>query len=380
MIYFDNSATTPLSEAAFESYQTVIDQYFGNPSSLHALGEVSSKLLKQARISLAQQVGVEADEIFFTSGGTEGDNWVIKGTAFAKQYYGKHIITTKIEHPAVRESMRFLETLGFEVSYLSVDDQGQIDLDELKRTLRQDTILVSIIAVNNEVGSVQLLDSIGDVLKAYPTIHYHVDAVQTVGKIDVPLGVDSRIDMAVFSSHKFHGPRGCGFVYKKKGRTLASLMHGGGQELNERSGTENLPSIVAMSRAFRLIKDSEKQTRPHLVTLNQLLRSGLAQYDHIQIFTPQDAAPHILCFGIRGIRGEVLVHALEAHDIYVSTTSACSSRRAQESSTLIAMGYTHQLAQTAVRISLTETNTEQEVQRFLTVIGMVYNDTSAVHQ
>lgn len=380
MIYFDNSATTKLSPEALKSYQTVSELYFGNPSSLHELGDKSSKLLMKARVTIADQLGVEADEIFFTSGGTEGDNWAIKGTAFKKSYYGKHIITTRIEHPAVHQPMKFLETMGFEVTYLSVDHRGKIDLDELKRALRKDTILLSVIAVNNEVGVIQDLQAIGELLADYPTVHFHIDAVQTVGKTDIILGESSRIDMAVFSSHKFHGPRGCGFIYIKKGKELAPLIHGGGQEVNYRSGTENLPSIVAMAKAFRLIKESESNTRKHITRLMNALRSGLELYDNIYIFTPKDAAKHIVCFGIKGIRGEVMVHALEDRDIYVSTTSACSSRNSTSSSTLNAMGYKPKIAETAIRISLTESNTMEEIHKFLEVIDELYNDFQSIHK
>lgn len=194
MIYFDNSATTKMFPEAVQSYQTVSEQYFGNPSSLHELGDVSSKLLKQARASIAQQLGVQSEEIFFTSGGTEGDNWIIKGTAFKKQYYGKHIITTRIEHSAVNHAMDFLEDLGFEITYLPVNKAGQVDLAELREALRSDTILVSMIALNNEVGVIQNLEAIGEILREYPTVHFHIDAVQTVGKMDLKLGPESRIE------------------------------------------------------------------------------------------------------------------------------------------------------------------------------------------
>lgn len=380
MIYFDNSATTKMFPEAVQSYQTVSEQYFGNPSSLHELGDVSSKLLKQARASIAQQLGVHVEEIFFTSGGTEGDNWMIKGTAFKKQYYGKHIITTRIEHSAVNHAMDFLEGLGFEITYLPVNKAGQVDLVELREALRSDTILVSIIALNNEVGVIQNLEAIGEILREYPTVHFHIDAVQTVGKMDLKLGPESRIDMAVFSSHKFHGPRGCGFVYLKRGKDVTPLIHGGGQEMNQRSGTENLPAIVAMAKAFRLVKESEQATQHQLKQLTDRLKQGLHQYKQITVFTPEEAsAVHIVCFGIKGVRGEVVVHALEEHDIYVSTTSACSSKSGGTSGTLSAMGFAPQVAETAVRISLTGSNTMAEVEQFLDVLDELYQNFDVIH-
>ena len=366
MIYFDNSATTPIDPSVLETYQKVSENYFGNPSSLHKLGDSPTKLLQQARTQIAQMLEVEAAEIYFTSGGTEGDNWAIKGTAIEKARFGKHIITSSVEHPAVYETMKQLESLGWEVTYLPVSSQGIIAIEDLKNALREDTVLVSIMAVNNEVGSVQLLEEIGAVLEDYPNIHFHVDAVQALGLVDLELGKNSRIDIAVFSGHKFKGPRGIGFIYLKEGRQLAPLLTGGGQEKNMRSGTENLPAIVAMARAVRLSFENMKEKRAHLKKLQSKLRIYLEKQEKVTIFSPIEQAPHILCFGIEGIRGEVTVHALEDYEIYVSTTSACSSRATDaESSTLSAMGVEKAVAETASRVSFSATNTEAEIDKFI---------------
>lgn len=214
MIYFDNSATTSISKDALESYRLVSEQYYGNPSSLHELGELASQLLQQSRLQIAQELGVDADEIYFTSGGTEGDNWAIKGTAWQKKDWGQHLITSSIEHPAVSRAFGQLEDLGFEVTYLPVDSKGCVNPKDLKSAIRPDTTLVSIMAVNNEIGSIQPIEEIGEVLIDYPKISFHVDAVQALASIDLKLK-DSRIDLATFSAHKFHGPRGVGFLYKK---------------------------------------------------------------------------------------------------------------------------------------------------------------------
>lgn len=371
MIYFDNSATTKIYPESLESYMKVSQNYFGNPSSLHELGEVASKLLQQSRAQIATTLNVKPNEIYFTSGGSEGDNWVIKGTALEKSFYGKHLITTKIEHPAVTNTMKQLEKEGFEVTYLNVDEQGQIKLDELKKALRKDTILLSIIAVNNETGVVQPIREIGELLKDYPTVHFHIDAVQS-NHIELALGRESRVDMAVFSAHKFHGPRGVGFVYIKEGKNLTPLIHGGGQESSARSSTENLPAIAAMAKSFRL--HHEKAKTADLRALTDLLRNKLKTYSDVTIFSPKDASPHILCFGIKHVRGEVTVHAFEKHQIYISTTSACSSKNTNDSSTLLAMKIPHHIAETAVRVSLSELNTQEEMESFITALEAIYKE------
>lgn len=366
MIYFDNSATTKVEPSVLTTYQKVSEQYYGNPSSLHQLGDITSKLLQQSRAQIAQELGVQPSEIYFTSGGTEGDNWAIKGTALEKERFGKHLITSSVEHPAVHETMKQLEGQGWDVTFLSADEAGVISVDDLKEALREDTVLVSIMAVNNEVGSMQPIEEIGAVLKDYPAIHFHVDAVQSLGLTDLKLGKDSRVDMAVYSGHKFKAPRGIGFMYLKDGRQLAPLLTGGGQEQDMRSGTENLPAIAAMARAVRLTFENKKEKQEHLRKLQTKLRAYLEEKEKVKIFTPKEHAPHILCFGIEGIRGEVTVHALEEYDIFISTTSACSSRATDiDSSTLRAMGVPKYIAETANRVSFSAENTEAEVEEFI---------------
>lgn len=372
MIYFDNAATTELNESVLDSYLQVSRKYYGNPSSLHSKGEEANSLLKQSRKQIASLMAVEPEEIFFTSGGTEGDNWAIKGTAIEKVEFGKHIISTVIEHPAVIKSLDQLEKLGWDVTYLSVDAEGRIDIEELKESIRKDTVLVSIMAVNNEMGSIQPLTEIGKVLEAYPTIHFHVDAVQAVGKLDLHLA-ESRIDIAVFSGHKFHAPKGTGFVYLKKGRQLAPLMSGGGQENGMRSGTENVPGNVALAKALRILLDQSAEKRRELNRLKRELTDYLSIFDKVTLFTPENSAPHIVCFGVHNIRGEIIVHALEKEGIFVSTTSACSSKRKTKTPTVQDMGYSKNEAESAVRISLSHYNTLEEVEQFKDVFNAVYH-------
>ena len=379
MIYFDNSATTHINEEVLQTFMEVTKNINANPSSIHELGDKAAALMYQSRAQIASLLAVTPEEIYFTSGGTEGDNWAIKGTAIEKRVYGNHIITTTIEHPAVSESIHQLEQFGFEVTYLPVDRMGIISIEDLKKAIREDTILVSVMAVNNEVGSLQPIEEIGEVLKKYPTIHFHVDAVQAVGKIPLLLGVDSRIDIAVFSSHKFHGPKGTGFIYLKKGRKIAPLIDGGGQESRMRSGTENVAGIAATGKALRLTltdtfdkQEKQKEIRDYLI-------SELTSYKKVVLFSTEAGAPHIVCFALKGIRGEVLLHAFEKESIYISTTSACSSKKKKSSSTLSAMHIPDTLAVDAVRVSLSDLSTMEEAIQFMRVFKILYKRFQNIH-
>ena len=380
MIYFDNSATTPIFPQSLDAYIKTSQRIIGNPSSLHDLGNQANRLLQQARKQIAELITVTPDEIYFTSGGTEGDNWVLKGTMIEKREYGNHMIISGIEHPAVSETAEQLKSLGVEVSIAPVNNQGFVIVDELKKLIRKDTVLVSIMAVNNEIGSIQPILEISELLKEYPKIHFHVDAVQAIGKVSLSEWLTERVDFATFSAHKFHGPRGIGFIYWKKGRRLASLLNGGGQEKNQRSGTENVPAIVAMAKALRIALDRKLQKPDHTKHLKEALINALKAYEKVTIFSEgEDYAPHILCFSLKGIRGEVLVHALEEKQIFISTTSACSSRKHLASSTLHAMHVTDDLATSAVRISLDESNSMAEVEQFMIIFKQLYKKFSTIN-
>ena len=363
MIYFDNAATTKIYDDALTSYVQVSQKFFGNPSSLHQLGVDAYQVLTKARAQVASLLSVLPEEIFFTSGGTESNNWAIKGTALEKSVFGKHIITTKIEHPSVIQTCKQLERFGFEVTYLDVDSKGIVSVDQLKESLRKDTILVSVMAVNNEVGAVQPIAEIAKVLEEYPSIHFHVDCVQAVERASQLLSI-GRIDLLSLSAHKFHGPRGVGIMYKKFGRKIQALLTGGGQEKGERSTTENLPGIVATTKALRMALEEKSVTGE----LRSQLWKELATKSEIRIFSPEDGASHVLCFAIKGVRGEVVVHAFENHGIYISTTSACSSKKADSSSTLYAMDVPNEWATGAVRVSFSNDNTKEEVEQFIDVL------------
>lgn len=374
MIYFDNSATTKVHPEVLTTYTKVSEAIWGNPSSLHKMGENAYNLLEQSRAQIAELLGCQKEEIFFTSGGTEGDNWAIKGTALEKGIYGKHMITTQVEHPAVLNSMKQLEKLGFEVTYLPVDENGRVSVLDLKQALRKDTILVSVMAVNNEVGTIQPLKEIARVLTDHPKVHFHVDAVQAVGKGLTDLIMDERVDLVTFSGHKFHAPRGVGFLYKKAGRKLAPLLSGGGQEKNLRSSTENLPAIAAMAKALRLLLENETKNVAHEQAIRQKIFEHLQAFDKVTPFSQLDDkfAPHILCFAIAGVRGETIVHAFEDQGVFISTTSACSSKKGQVSSTLHAMQVDDKIATSAVRVSLDENNTMAQADKFNQIFDDIY--------
>ena len=374
MIYFDNSATTKILPDVLSTYETVSQKIWGNPSSLHNFGENAWNLQEQARQQIAKLFGVKTSEIIFTSGGSEGDNWVIKGTAMAKHRFGKHIITTSVEHAAVKNALEQLKDFGFEVTYLPVDKEGRINPADVKAAIRPDTILVSIMAVNNEIGTIQPIKEVGEILKDYPNIHFMVDAVQAIGKgLDDQVFSD-RVDFATFSGHKFHAPRGTGFVYVKSGRKLEPLIAGGGQERTLRNGTENTPGNVAMAKAIRLVKENEAESVKREQAIKERIYDHLSKFDHVKLISGRDQgfASHVLCFAIVGVRGETIVHAFEDKDIYISTTSACSSKKHSEAGTLAAMKVPEDIATSAVRISLGDQNTLEEADQFNKTFDELY--------
>lgn len=379
MIYFDNSATTKPYPEALATYTEVATRIWGNPSSLHNLGSQATRILEASRKQIAELIGKKADEIYFTSGGTEGDNWILKGVAFEKAPYGKHIIVSDIEHPAIKESAAWLKTQGFEVDYAPVDARGFVKVDALASLLRPDTTLVSVMAVNNEIGSIQPIHDIAALLEDRPTISFHVDAVQALAKVATEVYLPERVDFATFSSHKFHGLRGVGFVYIKEGKKITPLLTGGGQEKEMRSTTENVAGIAATAKALRLAMENQEAFASKTQQMKEVIRKELANYPDVTIFSDEDHfAPHILTFGIKGVRGEVVVHAFEEFDIYISTTSACSSKAGKPAGTLIAMGVDKSIAQTAVRLSLDLENDMSQVEQFLTKFKLIYEQTRKV--
>ncbi|WP_082910077.1 cysteine desulfurase family protein [Brevibacillus brevis] len=365
MIYLDNSATTRPHPQVIETVRRAMESYYGNPSSLHQKGVEAENVLKQARKVAAQYLGCKESEVIFTSGGTESNNTAIKGVAFQYQNRGKHIITTQVEHPAVYDVCKQLEGLGFSVTYLPVDREGRVSVEAVQKAMRPDTILVSVMHVNNELGTIQPILEIGQWLKQFPKVLFHVDAVQGIGK--VPLRIkDSGIDLLSVSAHKFYGPRGVGILYKREGLIIHPLMMGGGQEGGVRSGTENLPAIAGMAKAIRILEELGSVEMIRLQKLNQQLREGIATMEGCVVNTPEsNTAPHIMNLSVPGVKAEVLLHALEEKGFLISTKSACSSKVNEPSRVLTAIGIERNCALSSLRISLGRENTPDDIQQFL---------------
>lgn len=364
MIYLDNSATTKPYPSVVESFQHVSEDLFANASSIHHLGGKSERLLNTARKQIGELLGVDTKEVIFTSGGTEGNNLAIKGIALQHQNRGKHIITTEIEHPSVYDTCKALEELGFEITYLPVNSAGQINVAELTSYIREDTILVSIMHVNNELGTIQDIEEVGNMLKRYPKVFFHVDHVQGVGK--APLNIHrSCIDLCTISGHKIHGLKGTGVLFLKEGTSIFPLLHGGNQENKIRSGTENLAGAVSLARALRMTKEKEKTDIDKLHQLHSYLRKSLVDMEYVYVNTPLDrVAPHIMNISIPGLKSEVLIHALDEQDIFISTKSACSSKVNDESRILKACGFDLDRNTSALRISLSYETTTKELDEF----------------
>ncbi|MCO7175920.1 cysteine desulfurase family protein [Sporolactobacillus kofuensis] len=378
MIYLDNSATTKPYPEVLDTLRTVSEHYFANPSSLHSLGGKSEMLLTRSREQAASLLHIDPSEIVFTSGGTEGNNLAIKGAAFAYRNRGKHLITTAIEHASAGHAFEQLETLGFEVTYLPVNSEGRISFEQFKKAYREDTILVSIMHVNNEVGTIQPVEEIGAFLKDKPKTVFHVDQVQGFAKVPLQLQT-SGIDLCTISGHKFHGPKGTGLLYVRKGTLLSPLFAGGGQEQERRSGTENLPGICGMVKALRLTLEHQQEGINHLKRLQKKLFDGLKNIDNASVHTPEQlSAAHIVNVSLLGIKAEVLVHALEKNEIYVSTKSACSSKENGASGILVAMGVSPDEAEQAIRISMAYETTEQEIDVFLSTLAETVNQLKIV--
>lgn len=362
-IYLDNSATTKAYPEVAELVADIMLHDYGNASSMHQKGVDAEKYLKYSKSVIAGIMKVKEKEIYFTSGGTESDNWALMGAAFANQRSGKHLITTQIEHPAVLRTMDHLKELGFEVTYLSVDEYGHISLEELKRAVRPDTILVSIMFVNNEVGAIQPIDEAGEIIKSVnPRTLFHVDAVQGFGKLRL-LPKKWKIDMVSVSGHKIHGPKGTGFLYIDEKVKIKPIIYGGGQQNGYRSGTENILGVAGLGKASELIYKDLVEDTNRLYELKKRLVEGLLKIDRVKINGPQDetGAPHIVSASIAGIRSEVMLHSLEDKGIYVSAGSACASHKHTVSDTLNAMKLSTDLMDSTIRFSLSVFTTQEEI-------------------
>ncbi|MBU9714662.1 cysteine desulfurase family protein [Evansella tamaricis] len=362
MIYFDNSATTKPYKEVIDTYIKSATDFFGNPSSLHPLGKASERLLLQARERAAQLLQVKAKEIVFTSGGTEGNNLAIKGIARQNRNRGTHLITSNMEHASSLEAFQQLEAEGFKVTFLKADHNGIVSPEQVRDAISHDTILVSLIHVNNEIGSIQPIEQIGKLIGNYPKALFHVDHVQGIGKVPLPL---HRVDLATMSAHKFHGLKGTGLLYVRDSVLLNPLLSGGSQERKVRAGTENVPGAVAMVKALRMVLEKSEQLTESLFEINRWLEAECVKIPGVFINSPGDRAPHILNLSVPGIKPEVIVQALAEKDIYVSTKSACSSKQSEPSRILQGIGLSEDRASSGIRLSLTYENTMDEAKEFI---------------
>lgn len=373
-IYLDNSATTKPYREVVESMTKALTEDYENPSAAHRMGMKIEKNIKDIRKNIARTIGAKEKEIVFTSGGTECNNTIIRSCAKLNKNRGKHIISTSIEHPSVLNTLSDLEKDGFEVTYLPVDSNGLINIDDFEKSLREDTILASIMLVNNEVGSIQPIKEISNILKnRKEKVFLHVDAVQAYGKIDFK---PSRygIDYMSVSAHKLHGPKGIGFMYIKDGNKIKPLLTGGGQENNLRSGTENVPGIYGMGTAISILFKDLNTSISKITLLKKLLKEEiLKNIDGVKINSSENGVCHILNVSFEDIRGEVLLHYLEQKEMYVSTGSACSSKK-KGSHVLNAMGLNPDEIEGAIRFSLSEMNTEEEIFKAVEILKVSIED------
>jgi cysteine desulfurase len=367
-IYFDHAATTPLHPEAYAAMEPYLTSFYGNPSSIYTLGRDSKKAIEAAREQVAKAISASAAEIYFTSGGTESDNWAVRGAAYAYSGKGKHIITSRIEHHAVLHTCKQLEREGFEVTYIPVDAHGTLDLEQLKKAIRQDTILISIMLANNEVGTLQPTSEIGEIAKA-AGICFHTDAVQAVGSI--PVDVDQlNVDLLSLSGHKFYGPKGVGALYIRKGTKLRNLIDGGAQEKNKRPGTENVPSIVGLGKAIELaVQDLDSSQKNVTILRDQAVAQILKEIPYSKLNGhPTNRLPGSANFSFDFVEGESILLMLDKRGIAASSGSACASGSLDPSHVLIAMGIPHESAHGSVRFSFGKDNTSQELETLLKVL------------
>lgn len=370
-VYLDNSATTKVFPEVAEGMVKIMCDDYGNPSSMHNKGVESERYIRYAKETLAKILKVSEKEIFFTSGGTESDNLAITGCAMANHRAGKHLITTVIEHPAVLQTFAYLEKQGFQVTYLPVDGNGTIRIEDLKKAIRPDTILVSIMHTNNEIGSVQPIAEAGALIKKMnPRILFHVDAVQGFGKFRI-YPKKMNVDLLSVSSHKIHGPKGVGFLYIGEKVKIQPIIYGGGQQRGMRSGTENVPGVAGMARAADMMYANLEEDVEKLYALKERFIKGLEKLEDVKVngLTGRDSAPHIVSVSVRGIRSEVLLHALEDRGIYVSAGSACASNKPMVSATLKAIGVEKDLLDSTIRFSFSVFTSEEEIDYALTALG-----------
>ena len=361
MIYLDYSATTPVNENVLDTYVKVTKEYIGNPNSLHSLGVNAKKLIDASTNQIASILGVKTSEVIYTSGASEANNQAIKGICLKYQNRGKHIISTELEHSSVIAPLAYLENLGFDVDFVKLDENGVVDLEDLESKLRDDTILVTIASVNSEVGVRQPIEEISKIVKKYPKCYFHSDVTQSIGKEKIDLSV---VDLASFSGQKFYGMKGIGCLIKKESIVIEPLIHGGKSTTVFRSGTPATPLIASLAKALRLVYEDLDKKVEHVKELNKYLKNELSKLD-VFINSNEFCVPHILNISLKGIKSETMLHALEEHDIYVSTQTACST--GNYSKAVYAVVKDEERAGKSLRISLSYLTTIEELDRFVLV-------------
>ena len=367
-IYLDNAATTKIHPEVLKEMLPYLSDNYGNPSSIYSIGRESKKALDIARERVAKALNTNSNEIFFTSGGTESDNWAIKEIAFANENKGKHIITTNIEHHAVLHTVKYLEKYGFEITYLPVKSNGIIDIKDLEKEIRKDTILISVMFANNEIGTIQPIKEIGEIARE-KGIYFHTDAVQAVGNISIDVQ-DLNIDLLSLSGHKINGPKGIGALYIRKGVNISNMLHGGGQENKRRAGTENVAGIVGLGKAIELAtKDISKKSK-YLIELRDYFIEEILKrvQDTILNGDPKLRLPGNINVCFKYIEGESILLMLDMKGIYASSGSACTSGSLEPSHVLLALGLPHEIAHGSLRLTLSTENTKEDVEYVLDTI------------
>lgn len=368
VIYLDNAATTKMRQEVFEAMSPYFIDDYGNASSIYSVGRQSKAALDEARSSVAKSIGAKDREIFFTSGGSESDNWAIKGIAFANKQKGNHIITTKIEHHAVLHTCQYLEKQGFEVTYLPVDEDGLVSLKDLEEAIKPTTILITVMFANNEIGTIEPIREIGEIARRHK-IYFHTDAVQAVGHVPIDVN-ELNVDMMSFSSHKFCGPKGVGGLYIRSGVKIDSFIHGGAQERGKRASTENIVGIVGMAKALELaVSEIDEENKRLLELRDELIKGIFEKIPDVRLNGSRDKRlPSNVNFSIRYIEGESLLLMLDMMGICASSGSACTSGSLDPSHVLLAIGLPHEIAHGSLRLTLGRETTKQDIEEVLRVL------------
>ena len=369
MIYLDYSATTPTSKEVLDTFNKVSLEFIGNPNSLHTLGVNSKNLIDSATKQIADIIKVDTDEIIYTSGSSESNNLVVKGIMLKYQNRGKHIITTEYEHSSIYGPIGYLQKLGFEVDFVKSNSDGTIDLENLKSLIREDTILVTVNAINSEIGIIQPLDEIANIVHQHKNCFFHADVTQAMGKIEIDF---SNIDLASFSAHKFFGIKGIGVLVKKKNIMLEPLIHGGKSTTVFRSGTPALPLICSLSKALRLAVMDLDTKYEYVTELNNYLKEKLSKYENVYINSNDVCLPYVLNISVAGVKPETMLHALEKYEVYISTQTACSSEK-EVSASVLALTNSEERASSSLRISLSYKTTKEELEEFIKIFDKCYN-------